>query len=123
MTRLVYVVEWHNQEPVKLHVVAVPNFSEPGFYRQTGSMNAFRRNIHALGSKMITSRQPGTRFHVRWAEEFAMDLESEARNAALLKTYGKTSRHDTTKLPRADYASVKHFYAAIGYDTKKRKCA
>lgn len=122
MATTTYIVQWDNDQPVKLHVVATPTFRDPGFYRQTASLNAFRRNIHKQGADALLQRREGARrFHVRWKDEFEMDLESEARNVAMLAERGKTLRARYATLPRIEHADPKAFYATIGYNPARRK--
>lgn len=120
MAKLTYIVEWDGQQRVALHVVSVADYREHGFYRQGVSMNAFRGNAHRVGAAKIQARQPGRRFHVRWDEEFQMDMESEERTAAVLAEHGKEFKHATSKLPRFEYANPKEFYASIGYNPKTK---
>ena len=120
MARPTYIVEWDGNERVALHVVSVADYGEHGFYRQGVSMNAFRRNAHTVGSAMIQARKPGRRFHVRWDDEFQLDMESEERTAAMLAERGKEFTHATKNLPRVEYSCPKDFYASIGYNPKTK---
>lgn len=123
MATTTYIVEWDNDQQVKLHVIATPTFGEPGFCRQTESLNAFRRNIHKQGADALRRRDGDRRFHVRWNDEFEMDVESEARTIAMLAERGKALRTTYANIPRVEHADAKAFYAAIGYNPAKRKFA
>lgn len=122
MAKKTFIVEWVGDERIKLHVVSTPVFRESGFYRQTVSLNAFRRHIHQQGADAFLKREPNRRtFHVRWESEFEMDRETEARTLEILAKHGKTLRVTYDNLPTVLHADCKAFYAAIGYDPKRRK--
>jgi len=121
MPQTTYIVEWNQGRATKVHVIEGASFGEPGFYRQTESMNAFRRNAHRIGAELLRNRSLDTRFHVRWGGEFEADMESEQRTFDEIAALGRVPKLPrTADLPRINHFDCKAFYAAVGYDTKRR---
>jgi hypothetical protein len=105
-----------------VHMVTVPDFSDPGFYRSTVSYSAFfhghrndRNNFWALHPKTakangFKSKKPTHKFwyHMIPREEWDDNLKRE---------FYKLDR----KLPIQEHASIWDFYKHIGFDYKTGK--
>lgn len=108
-----------------IHRVAVPDFSEQGFYRSAVSYSAFfhghkkdYNNFWALHPKTAKAngfrvRKPYHKFwyHMQPWDEFADDCERAKKWK--VDMYSKT--------PVVDHASIWDFYIHIGYDYKTKK--
>lgn len=106
-----------------LHRVALPTVREKGFYRQTGTYNAFfhsdkdRNNFWALHPNTakvngFKSRKPT---HQYWYYSMHWDEFVERENR-----WNQGEMSDLN-LPRVEHASMWDFYKHIGYDYKTMK--
>jgi hypothetical protein len=109
--RTFYAIEYEGSTPLKIHEISVPDVREPGFYRQTVSIEAFRqknvdfvagayRNKHVL----VRSRW----FSVKDEQDFKHHMTFEAR--AFDPDQGPCAL-----APRTKHESVWAFYEVIGY--------
>lgn len=104
-----------------VHKVALPLFNEPGFYRSTGSLNAFlngrtdRKNFFTLHPK--TAKLHGVKTHSPTHKYWYHGEEWDEFVAA----YGRPLFARDKDLPVVAHASIWDFYTHIGFDYKTGK--
>lgn len=107
-------------EHAHLHVIAVPEFNEPGFYRQVSSFDAFfmgtqQHNWNHNAKRLYAAKRWGATGN-GW-DEFNGECDRWLESS---KRYG-IQEMDSRNLPRTDYPDVWSFYSAVGYDYKKKR--
>lgn len=102
---IVKEIDHKTSEHRHLHFLNLPTPTEPGFYRQITSLNAFAWGRHRRNWSDTTL------YYVLREEEFNIDLISMRK---WIPDYENA-------LPRSEYDSIWAFYEAIGYDHKKNK--
>lgn len=106
MTEYVHVItEFAHGEPVRRHVVATTGrkVSASSWNQEVRSVNAFRTYCYRFFQ--IGKAPPAVGFGVQFKEDF--DFEN------------KVIPHD--ELPMFEYATIFDFYAAIGFDYRRKR--
>ena len=113
-------VEKLNGEPVALHYITLPEFTDKGASMALRVFEGFRSSMQRwFGRHMYVDPKdatkgfyfnreiPGQYFYITWADDFAITV--------------KHSQGFYEKLPVHRWSSVYDFLEAVGYDRKKRK--
>lgn len=95
---------------VGLHVLWLPTVSEPGFYRQVCSFDAFFTSVNRRNksSKRL--------YHARRWEEFVEECD---RLKESFRRYGEEVTDDRD-LPTVEHNDIWAFYQHVGFDYKKK---
>lgn len=105
-------IEQPGSKHLRLHVLWLPTVTEPDFYRQVTSFNAFfhsggKRGLYGpnwKGDELLYSEKD-------W-EEFENECEIWGKDLPAL---------DYRNLPQIEHQSIWEFYESIGYDFRKKK--
>jgi hypothetical protein len=105
----------------QIHKFTMPELGEPGFYRQTTSLNAFRHGrLKGVTPEDKRLRQtsccwaPTMLWYLEREEEWLANQRRLARNPVLTKL-------DERVLPQHVHASIYDFFAYIGFDRQARR--
>lgn len=99
------IVELTNIETEKAYVVRLPDYSEPGFYRQTVSFSAFFHSIKKFGKEQRRRNTDPVTGKIYYACE-PRDME-------------RPHTIFPPKIRRVE--NIYAFYKEVGYDYKKRR--
>lgn len=112
-------------EPSQYHIVITPEFLEPGFYRQTTSINAFR--TRELRKRFPFDEDGRSLYKSSNGENVESCSVRDYDDAISLwrsinESLRKLNVDEELVLPEAtEHISLWDFYQAIGYDHKKQK--
>lgn len=125
--RDLYVITKHTRDPgeqkfklaaLERHFVQLPHYNEKGWYVDGISMNAFRRRMQR---RHIKSHKRGENWVAQaMAVSFWFRVEMKGDFDADREIWAKTGVAQQEAV-EFHHASLKEFYAAIGYDPKKNK--
>ena len=96
-----------------LHILNLPSVGEDGFYRQTGSFNAF------FYSTKNRNKNDGRQYYAKHWDEF--ESECQRMEKWLAKDGITKLKFDDRKLPTTEHQSIWEFYEAIGFDQKSKR--
>lgn len=114
----------HDTKDRVIHEIQIPEFTEPGFYRQVTSLNSFtsgkRAGLNARERqchRVTPAWAPGRLYNVKHFEEWNQDV------GAVVDSMRKHGHDwlDEREMPRIKHASIWAFYAHIGWDRKRRR--
>lgn len=94
---------------IRHHFVSTPDVSEPNFYRDVRSFEAFRNPFYPARRKNSQRR-----FFVKWLDEHKI-------SETVWKSTCKRTGLEYVVVPEVHHESVDAFYAYIGYDRKFKK--
>jgi hypothetical protein len=113
-------IEKLNGEPVALHYLTLPSFTDKGAYSAIRAFEAFKNAMHRWFARhMYVDKNdaskgfyfnreiPGQYFSIQWADDFAIT--------------SKCSGDYYDRLPKRQWSSIYDFLDAVKYDRKKRK--
>lgn len=105
----------------RLHVLWMPEFKDPGFYRQGVSYDAFFNS--STKRTLATTHGPNWRtgnvlYNAKRWDEFESDCQHQAELYERLKLKGL---RDDRQLPTVEHQSIWEFYETIGYDYKSKR--
>lgn len=125
-------IPFATSEPERaLHRIAFPSYGEPGWYRQTRSVNAFRsgrqkgvsadaRRRHYDGCGWDHEKR--TLYSIKSAHDHEVDMKIMLESVeAASPEAGAKIRAMYAAVPVIDHASLYDFYDYIGFDRKTRR--
>lgn len=121
--RLCAVTMWHRDMQIDQHLVPIPEFGEPNFYRWIRRWETFRkRNNTDLYGRTIAAHKPGgvyipppIRASVKDKDEWDWDFDFLNKSLA---------KHNQPLAPAPDWINhdnMLEFFEAVGYDDKAHR--
>jgi hypothetical protein len=119
LTHHYWIVEEHKSDPVKIHHVVLPLTPPISRFNQLRSLNAFRQNMQLAMSKHVDKfgygKWPDVSFRIRNRFDWKHEMGPRAHRD------GSPMTPIYEGVPIVEAGDIKQFFAAVGYEPKKRK--